>query len=188
MDSGNRKKKKKRSALCVGGQRESEFVLLSKTTSRPWGGAAITDLGNSICPRTSNEESRQRSVEKHCFRRRAGQPTALSSVRGCAIALFHLSLLLSLTLRLTLLLAPSSSSSTRPTPPSSSPLSHTLNSHPYTHTRTINTHYPDNHRQPSTAIPRTMDMSQAERQKYAEIFTSLNPINGYITGNHLFST
>ncbi|KAF9084492.1 endocytosis defective- protein [Mortierella sp. GBA35] len=27
-----------------------------------------------------------------------------------------------------------------------------------------------------------MDMSQAERQKYAEIFTSLNPINGYITG------
>lgn len=28
-----------------------------------------------------------------------------------------------------------------------------------------------------------MDMPQAERQKYAEIFTSLNPINGYITGN-----
>lgn len=27
-----------------------------------------------------------------------------------------------------------------------------------------------------------MDMPQAERQKYAEIFTSLNPINGYITG------
>ncbi|KAG0361188.1 cytoskeletal-regulatory complex EF hand-domain-containing protein [Gamsiella multidivaricata] len=27
-----------------------------------------------------------------------------------------------------------------------------------------------------------MDMSQAERQKYAEIFTSLNPTNGYITG------
>ncbi|KAF9122123.1 endocytosis defective- protein [Mortierella sp. 14UC] len=27
-----------------------------------------------------------------------------------------------------------------------------------------------------------MDMSQAERQKYAEIFTSNNPINGYITG------
>ncbi|KAF9912647.1 endocytosis defective- protein [Lobosporangium transversale] len=27
-----------------------------------------------------------------------------------------------------------------------------------------------------------MDMSPAERQKYAEIFTSLNPINGYITG------
>ncbi|KAI8363134.1 cytoskeletal-regulatory complex EF hand-domain-containing protein [Mortierella sp. GBAus27b] len=27
-----------------------------------------------------------------------------------------------------------------------------------------------------------MDISPAERQKYAEIFTSLNPINGYITG------
>jgi hypothetical protein len=30
-----------------------------------------------------------------------------------------------------------------------------------------------------------MDISQAERQKYAEIFTSNNPINGYITGNHI---
>jgi len=27
-----------------------------------------------------------------------------------------------------------------------------------------------------------MDMSPAERHKYAEIFSSLNPINGYITG------
>ena len=29
-----------------------------------------------------------------------------------------------------------------------------------------------------------MDMSPAERHKYAEIFSSLNPINGYITGEY----
>lgn len=33
-----------------------------------------------------------------------------------------------------------------------------------------------------------MDLSQAERQKYAEIFSSLNPVNGYITGTPLCPT
>jgi hypothetical protein len=32
-----------------------------------------------------------------------------------------------------------------------------------------------------------MDISQAERQTYAEIFASLGPINGYITGENRLS-
>lgn len=117
--------------------------------------------------------------------RQASQQPLLLSLGAPSPFSYFLFSLLSLTLRLTFPSTPYSSSSTRPTPPSSTPLSltHTrrFNSHPYTHTHTTNTHYSDNHRQPSLTPWTCHRQSVKSTPRYSQVSTPSTATSPVIT-------
>lgn len=142
--------------------RESEFILPSKTTSRSWRGGEAIQFAQGL----QTKESKPK-CENPLFSQAGSQPTASSPVGGCAIALFSLSLLLSLTLRSDFFRLPfviiNQTLATI--------LLSSLNSHPYIHTHTTNTLYPDNHQQPSLTPWTCPRQSVKSTQRYSQVST-----------------